>query len=59
MTVNQAYADEYAVHWQIVEGTGLGLAISRELVERMHGQIGFSSCAGGTRFWFCLPLAGV
>lgn len=40
-------------------GTGLGLAISRELVERMHGQIGFSSSSAGTRFWFRLPLAEV
>ena len=33
-------------------GTGLGLAISRELVERMHGSIGFDSVEGnGATFW--------
>ena len=40
-------------------GTGLGLAISKELVERMHGHIGFESVEGqGARFFVDLPLAG-
>jgi len=38
-------------------GTGLGLAISRELIERMHGRVGFESQEGqGSRFYFELPL---
>ncbi|MCX7185284.1 MAG: PAS domain S-box protein [Nitrosospira sp.] len=39
-------------------GTGLGLAITRELVEHMHGQVGFESEEGKGATFFCeLPLA--
>ena len=38
-------------------GSGLGLAISKELVERIHGVIGFDSTEGqGACFYFELPL---
>jgi C4-dicarboxylate-specific signal transduction histidine kinase len=39
-------------------GTGLGLASSRAIVEAHEGTIGFEGGeAGGTRFWFRLPVA--
>ncbi|HEY9198146.1 MAG TPA: PAS domain S-box protein, partial [Gammaproteobacteria bacterium] len=38
-------------------GTGLGLAISKELMERMHGTVGFASEPGhGACFYFELPI---
>ncbi|MFN4290902.1 MAG: CHASE domain-containing protein [Permianibacter sp.] len=40
-----------------VGGTGLGLAISKELIERMHGQIGYRALQPrGACFYIELPL---
>ena len=41
-------------------GTGLGLASSRAIVEAHDGTMGFENVpAGGSRFWFRLPLSGI
>jgi PAS domain S-box-containing protein len=40
------------------EGTGLGLSITRQMLQAMHGTIGFTSVVGqGTTFHFELPRA--
>jgi len=40
------------------QGTGLGLASSRAIIESHEGTMGFANVpAGGSRFWFRLPLA--
>jgi len=40
-----------------IEGTGIGLAICKELIELMHGDIGFHSKVDkGTVFWIRIPL---
>jgi two-component system sensor kinase FixL len=40
------------------QGTGLGLASCRAIIESHDGTIGFDNLpAGGSRFWFRLPLA--
>jgi CheY-like chemotaxis protein/anti-sigma regulatory factor (Ser/Thr protein kinase) len=41
-------------------GTGLGLAICQQLVDAMDGALGVrSEAAGGSTFWFTLPLTQV
>jgi PAS domain S-box-containing protein len=40
-------------------GTGLGLAICKAIIEQHNGIIGVDNCdAGGSTFWFEIPLAG-
>lgn len=41
-----------------IKGTGIGLSISKQLIESMHGRVGFSSKVNeGSVFWIELPLA--
>ena len=41
------------------QGNGLGLASSRTIIESHEGTMGFDNLsAGGSRFWFRLPVAG-
>lgn len=42
-----------------IEGSGVGLVITKQLIEKMDGNIDFSSVAGeGTRFWVDLHEVG-
>lgn len=50
-----AQANSAAVREQ--GGTGLGLAICKEIIEQLHGEIGYQRLAHGSCFYFTLPLA--
>ena len=53
----EPFAQEKSEARTIYEGSGLGLTISKELVEQMHGTIGFKSEVGkGTVFTVTLPF---
>lgn len=42
-----------------IEGSGIGLALTKQIVELMHGELGFSSTPGeGSTFWLDLPYLG-
>ena len=53
----EKFSQAEAVNTRQHQGTGLGLAICKQLVEQMHGSIGFRSEQGvGTEFYVEFPL---
>lgn len=53
----QRFSQADASSAKVKGGTGLGLALCKELVEAMHGSIGFESKNGeGARFYVRLPI---
>ncbi len=53
----QRFAQADSASSRAQSGTGLGLAISKQLIDKMHGDIGYQRLANGSRFFIRLPLA--
>jgi PAS domain S-box-containing protein len=54
----QKFSQADASDTRAKDGTGLGLAIAKEMIEKMHGTIGFyPNPGGGTIFYLELPVA--
>ena len=52
----EAFAQADSANTRQQGSTGLGLNISKKLIEKMAGEIGYSTVVGqGTTFWFTLP----
>ena len=52
--------DRLGADTRAIDGTGIGLVICKQIIELMHGEIGFSSNKNlGTTFWFTLPVAEI
>ena len=55
--VFEKFTQSDATDQRLHGGTGLGLAISKSIIERHHGQIGFTTRIGeGSCFYFDLPI---
>jgi signal transduction histidine kinase/CheY-like chemotaxis protein len=49
--------DRLGADTRAIDGTGIGLVICKQIIELMHGEIGFTSDKDvGTIFWFTLPV---
>jgi signal transduction histidine kinase len=55
--VFQRFAQADSSSTRLHGGSGLGLSISKAIVERLGGTIAFDTGAGGTTFFFDLPIA--
>lgn len=50
--------DRLGADARAIDGTGIGLVITKQLIELMHGEIGFTSHPDtGSIFWITLPVS--